>query len=276
MKKILVLLLSLCLLTLCSHTLFANDIKVIDEPDYLSDFEEEELAQKCREFIQYTNMDCVIYIADRPGADLVSLTEDYYDLNGYGVGSDNDGIILCINYGEREFMMSAAGAKAIDTFTDFAKEAYIMAEVEEYLAEGDLYRACSGFVEQSLSVYRNYDYFHQPDDPVEPEPVREKSLMEKLTPALSFGGIGGALASLISYFSKRGQLKSVHEKFTAGNYVTDAKMNMARSGDVYLYTNVLRRKIERNDTGSSRPSSHSSVHTSSSGVKHSNSSVHKF
>ncbi len=276
MKKILVLLLSLCLLTLCSHTLFANDVKVIDEPDYLSDFEEEELAQKCREFIQFTNMDCVIYIADRPGADLVALTEDYYDLNGYGVGSDNDGIILCINYGEREFMMSAAGAKAIDTFTDFAKEAYIMADVEEFLANGDLYGACEGFVDQSLSVYRNYDYFHQPDEPVQPEPVREKSLMEKLTPALSFGGIGGALASLISYFSKRGQLKSVHEKFTAGNYVTDARMNMARSGDVYLYTNVLRRKINTDNRGSSRPSSHSSVHTSSSGVKHSNSSVHKF
>ena len=276
MKKILVLLLSLCLLTLCSHTLFANDVKVIDEPDYLSDFEEEELAQKCREFTQYTNMDCVIYIADRPGADLVSLTEDYYDLNGYGVGPGNEGIILCINYGEREFMMSAAGERAIDTFTNFAKEAYIMAEVEEYLAEGDLYRACEGFVEQSLSVYRNYDYFHQPDEPVQPEPVREKSLMEKLTPALSFGGIGGALASLISYFSKRGQLKSVHEKFTAGNYVTNARMNMARSGDVYLYTNVLRRKINTDNGGSSRPSSHSSVHTSSSGVKHSNSSVHKF
>ena len=264
-------------MTLCSHAIFANDIKVIDEPDYLSEDEEAQLTEKCKEFIQYTNMDCVIYIADKPGADLVALTEDYYDLNGYGVGSDRDGIILCVNYGEREYMMSAAGEKAIDTYTDFAKEAYIIAEVEEYLADGDLYGACEGFIEQSLSVYRNYDYFHQSYEPAEPEPVREKSIMEKLVLSLPFGGIGGILASLISYFSKRGQLKSVHEKFTAGNYVTDARMNMARSGDVYLYTNVLRRKIERNDDrGSSRPSSHSSTHISSSGVKHSNSGVHKF
>ncbi|MDO4198625.1 MAG: TPM domain-containing protein [Erysipelotrichaceae bacterium] len=277
MKKIFILLLSLLLVGFTSFNVFANDVKVTDDPDYLSQAEEDELTRLCNEFIQYTGMDCVIYIAYQNSTDVTNLADDFYDYNGYGIGTDNEGIILCIDYGTREYTITTCGPKTIDTYTDYALDNYMYPDIGNCLSNGDTYGACTKFIEQALSVYRNYDYFHQPDaQPV----VQEQTLLEKLTPVFSFGGIGAAISTMISYFTKRGQLRSTGEKQTARNYVTDARMNYARSGDIHLYTNVLRRRIERNHDnshgGGGAPSSHSSVHISSSGVSHGGGGGHKF
>lgn len=274
MRKIFTLLLSLCLVGLFTVSVFANDVKVIDEGDYLTDAQEEEIAQLCKEFTQYTGMDCVVYIAEQPGVNVQELADDFFDYNGYGLGAEREGLVLCINYAERDYTISLRGPRTLDTYTDYAQEYYMYPNITDYLTDGDTAGGCKEFVAQALSVYKNYDYFHPQE--IEPEPAREKTLWEKLTPAFSFGGIGAAIATMISYFGKSGELKSTHEKRQASHYISNAHLNMYRSGEVHLYTNVLRRRIDTDDHRPSKPVAHTSTHVSSSGATHGGTGSHKF
>ena len=109
MKKIL-LVISILFLSLFSLPVMANDTKVVDEYGALSDSEREELEGLTKELIGKVGFDVVIYFADSQNDDITALADDYFDYNGYGLGSDRDGIILCINYTLRDYTTSSSGS----------------------------------------------------------------------------------------------------------------------------------------------------------------------
>ena len=250
-------------------------MELIDEPDYLTQEEEIEITNLCNEFIKRTSMDCVVYIAYQFDKDVQALADDYFDYNGYGIGENYDGLIFCVDYGTREYTISTCGSKTIDTFTDYAQEEYMYSYIGSYLSDGDLAGACETFVKQAYYVYSNYDYFHNNsnNNNYNHDNYSPMSTSKRISSSLIIGLIGGLIVSLIYLLIKKNQLKTTGLKYEAHQYLKDTDVNYLRNGEIYLFTNTHKRRIERDNDNHS---SHSSVHISSSGRSHGGTGGHKF
>jgi uncharacterized protein len=92
------------------------------------------------------DMDVVILVEDSIGLnDVTDYADDYFDFNGYGVGSKHSGVLLLLDMDEREWAISTCG-DAIDALTDYGQE-QIMDEVLEYLGDDEYYNGFHTYLE---------------------------------------------------------------------------------------------------------------------------------
>ncbi len=266
MKKIL-LVISILFLSLFSLPVMANDTKVVDEYGALSDSEREELENDVETLIEKVGFDIVIYFADSQNDDITALADDYFDYNDYGLGSDRDGIILCINYTLRDYTITTRGYDTITLFADDALDNELYANITPYLSDGDSVGAAKAFLSGVEYVYDHPDKYiheyHEPEEEVNP-----------IKTALISGGIGSLIISLIVFLVLRGQLKTQGIKKQANAYMTNSGVDIFRSGEIFLYKTSQTTKIERSDNSSSGGGS--STHISSSGATHGGGGSHKF
>lgn len=242
----------------------ANDTKVVDEYGALSDSEREELETLCDELIQKVGFDVVIYFADSQNDDITALADDYFDYNDYGLGSDRDGIILCINYTLRDYTITTRGYDTITLFTDDALDNELYANITPYLSNSDSAGAAKAFLSGIEYVYDHPDkYVYEYHEPEEINPLET---------ALISGGVVSLIVTLIVFLVLRGQLKTQGVKKHANAYMTHSGIDIFRSGEIFLYKTSQTIKIER----SSSSSGGSSTHISSSGAIHGGGGSHKF
>jgi uncharacterized protein len=84
--------------------------KVYDFADLFSEFEEEELYDSIREYIDEFNSDMVIVtINDNNKRSAQEYAQDFYDYNYFGKGDKYDGIIFLIDMDTREMWISTTG-----------------------------------------------------------------------------------------------------------------------------------------------------------------------
>lgn len=268
MKKITIII-SILFLALFSLPISGNDNKLVDEYDCLSSSEKEELEELINDEINKVGFDIVVYITYKEGYDITSLADDYYDNNGYGLGSDNDGIILCINYYDRDYTITTCGYNTITLFADEALNNGVYPNVTNYLKQGDNYNAIKAFIDGIDYVYSHPDnYYHEYH---EPETVSESVNPIKLA---LFAGLGGSVfICLIVFLILRGQLKTQGIKRQANQYMNHSSLNLFRSGDIFLYKTQSRSRIQSDDHSSSGGSH---THISSSGVSHGGGGSHHF
>ena len=219
-----------------------------DKADVLTEEEETSLLKKLDEISERQQIDVVILTmknqADR--SNITAYADDYFDYNGFGFGSDGDGLVLVMDYGSRAWAISTKG-KAISIFTD-AGQKYITDKIMPYLSDGDTYKGFETYAElcdvDNLPKERNMPFI----------------IGGAVIPALLLAAIiCGILTS---------QLKTVVEQYQADNYVLKDSFNVTDAQDLFLYKNVVKTKIEK----SSSSSGGSSTHTSSSGSTHGGSS----
>ncbi len=267
MKKLFTFLFSLLLLCTVSFTVKANDIKVIDEANVLSEEEESSITAKANEFIAKTNYDIVVYYAyDKADDDtIVALADDTFDYNGYGIGTDYNGLIMVVDIYYRTFTITTCGSSCIYTYTDASIDD-MYDYVGEYLGDERWADASEAFIYAAEYVFENSDYYHSTggNSSYDQTPVN-KTTADYAKEALVPAGIIALAATFISFFVFYKQLKNTGEKATAGQYCTGSNLNIFRSGEIYLYTNTSRRKIERESPSGGGGSS---THISSSGRSH--------
>ena len=121
MKKILAFLfaITLCVGALCV-VVSAEDTpaRVVDEADLLSTEEEGTLKARLDELSEKYEMDIVVLTVESVGDKTPEeYADDYYDYNGYGYGSNYDGLLLLVSMEEHDWHISTSG-EAIDAFTD--------------------------------------------------------------------------------------------------------------------------------------------------------------
>ena len=268
MKKI-VTILCLLLISLFSVPLYANDNKVIDEYDCLSDDEIDVLNDQIKSIIDEVNFDIVVYIAYQDNEDITALADDYFDYNGYGLGSDRDGIILCINYYYRDYTITTRGTSTINLFSDSLLD-YIYDDITPCLSDDNILGAINNFLydvkeaaNNSVSTYNSYD--HEPS---------KTSSSERLEQTLLVGLGGASIISLVVFFILRGQLKTQGIKTQANSYMKDSNLNIFRSGEIFLYKTSHTERVPRNDDN--HHGGGSSVHISSSGASHGGGGSHHF
>lgn len=230
-----------------------------DGADLLDAEQEAQLEEKLDEVSEKQQCDVVIVTTDSlEGKTAEAYADDYFDENGYGIGSDYSGILFLISMDERKWAISTYGYGTI-AFTDDGQE-YIMDKCLSYLSDGKYYEAFSKFTdlcEKFLEEAREGTPYDKGNMPFAFPP-----LVTILLAVL----IGAVIALLITWSMKM-QLKPVVRQNGAKAYEKSGSLKLTNSREIFLYSHVSRQKIEKHES-----SGGSSIHTSSSGRSHGGSS----
>lgn len=238
-----------------ASTVSTDYSRLQDQANLLSDSEYRELSAKLDEISARQQLDVVIITTQDLGG--YAYPSDYaeylFTSCGFGFGSSKDGILLLVSMAERDWHIATHGY-AITAFTD-AGLAYIEDEFLSYLSDGEYEKAfdtfaslCDDFLTQA-KYQTPYDYDNLPKEPLSLSWI-----------PLSYG-IGLVIALLI-VAGMKGQLKTVRSAATANNYICRDRLNITDVRDVFLYRNVTRVPIPKDDNSSRGGSS---THHSSSG-----------
>ena len=296
MKKLTVILLSVLILLSLVSTAFAYDYEegdrtalVNDLADIIPDYDEETLNYKLEQISEdYECEVALLTVNSTDGYDITAFADDYYDYNGFGYGENDDGIMLVVDMGYREFAITTHGT-AIDIFTD-----YNLIQLENvfvpYLSQGSYTDAFIAYYEKCINIFDDYNtylndfggegevYIPSEDDydydydygygndyyqPAKTDFFSVKWLVISVV-------IGIVIAFLYTNFLKS-QLKTVKSKPSASDYVIPGSFTLTGQRDVFLYRNIKKTPKPKNNSGSRGGSSFgggSSTHRSSSGRTH--------
>ncbi len=246
MKKILAILFAMILcVSALGFAVSAEEgekLLVVDAAELLSVEEEGKLKTRLDELSAKYEMDIVVLTVESVGDKTPEeYADDYYDDNGYGYGSNRDGLLLLVSMEEHDWHISTSG-EAIDAFTDSNIET-IGSLIADDLGDENYYSAFSTFADE-CEYYIDGHINGFPFD-----------VGMNLVIALVVGLIVAAIATSVM----KGKLKSVRFQNQAANYVKEGSLNVMLSRDFYLYRTVTR---------SAKPKESSSTHTSSSGRTH--------
>jgi len=275
MKKRLICLLSSALLIVLMLLPFSANAKshyVIDNADLMTDSEEAELSAILEDIASTYNFDAVaLSVNTLDGKTPMEYADDYYDYNGY----KEDGCLFLISMEDRDWWISTKGY-GITAITDYGIEV-IEDEVVPYLSDGDYaggYKKYAAIVEDFIieakngeaydtnNLYTNsggytYDYSYNGDYDDDDDDASVGSFIISLIVAI-------IIAAIIAGMVKK-SYKPVRFKASARDYLVPGSLNVTRSYENFLYSNVVKTEIQQE---SSSRGGGSSTHSSSSGSSH--------
>ena len=212
---------------------------VEDYADVLTDSEEAELIAKLEALGSEYDIEIgAITVDSYEGKDPQDFADDFYDYNGYGYGSNDDGLIVVFNTGKgdgnRNLAISTHG-KGIELLTDLEIDRIIEMMINP-IKNGDFASAFDNFVSECEVAF-------------------DESISIIWIPVSILVGFGLAFLIVKIQASK---LKNVVQKTDAADYVGNVVLTY--QNDRFMYRNVTRTPKAK--------SSSSSTHTSSSGRTH--------
>lgn len=249
MKRI-VSLLFVCLLCVSlAVPCFAEDFvnpPIVDGAGYLNEAQFAELSEKIDAIRQKYNFEVAIVTeAEMTGYDAMSSADDIYDYLGYGAGENDDGIMLYICSGTREYWLTTH-ADGLRVFNERGIE-YLKKNIEEELTNDNYYLAMDVFAnlaDELLEMAANG------------EPYNKKQLdMTYVLCVLAGALLIPIIIAKIMTNSKLAKMKTAVENNYAANYVKDGSKRLDFSRDIYLYSNVVKTEKPKDDSGSHKSSS---------------------
>lgn len=250
-RRLLSVLLCVILAILLAVPAIAADTqpRVLDKADLLTAEEEAVLEDASYQFCTENSLDAVILtLNDLGGKSISSFADDWYDQNGYGVGTDSSGLILVVSMAERELYISTCG-DAINRLNDRELDG-IIEEISYDLSDGSYFAAFITFFD---AVERNLDYDSGAVD---------SGGGAKVNWLLSL--LIGAVAAAITVMIMASTMNTKRTQYSAGDYVREGSYDLKNRQDIFLYSNVSKVKREQNNGSSGG----TSVHRSSSGRSH--------
>ena len=231
--------------------------RLADNAGLLTDSEQSELLDKLDEISKRQQVDVVAVTTESlNGKTPETYADDFYDDNGYGFGTDCDGVLLLVSMEDHDWYISTCGY-GMTAITDDGV-AYISEQFLSDLSDGNYAAAfatyaelCDEFITQAKTD-RPYDGDHMPKAPFN----AVKSLLISMA-------IGLAIALIVTG-SMKGKLKSVRMQSAAASYVKANSLHITESRDLFLYHTVDRTEKPKSNSSSGG----SSTHTSSSGQTH--------
>ena len=265
MKKstVSVFLIAFLLCVLLIPAAFAETALVTDDSGVLTASQLEEQNRNAQRISDtYECSAAILYIPTTGGRNIADFADDYFDHNGIGYGSTNDGTLMVIATEDREVYITTAGT-AIDALTDYGI-GYILDRVVEPLKQNDYGRAGNIFLTYVTDFYNHYAENGSGYDTNDTVPASHLLLSV-------FGncGIGLILAGLpIRKYKK--SMNSVASKSNAADYVIGRGLALTQKNDRFVNRHVSRIPIPRVESSSGGHSSGggSTVHFSSSGISH--------
>ncbi len=257
---------------------------LVDEAGLLDGEEAASLLKMLEEISERRQVEvAVVTVNDIGNKTPTEFADDFYDYNGYGYGESDDGILLLLNMGERDWAITTYGS-ATEIFSEYRQNSIMQnAGVLSYLGSGDYYRAFETFARECDEMIGlgadvgGYDGGYSYDWAVSEVPTYYYA-EKKSFPALKilFSVLFGFAAAFVIMKIISAPLKSVKPKSGADDYMLgSARITDAR--DVFLYSNITKVRIDTDSGnhrsgGSSGGFSGGSTHVSSSGRSHGGSS----
>ena len=112
------------LLSLCVTAHAADGVYLIDEPGLLTQDEAETLESRAAELTGRYGIGVYIAVVDDftdYASDCETASEEIYLANGFGIGSEQNGILLMLSMADRDYDLCAYGTDAHLAFTDYGK-----------------------------------------------------------------------------------------------------------------------------------------------------------
>lgn len=258
-------------LSLCAFD--KNAQKVFDYADVLTDSEELEITNAFKARNDVYGLDFVFVTTnDAKGKSSEAYADDFYDQGKFGYDSALSGILLLIDFDNRDVYISSAG-EALANINDVEID-MILDSVFEYMDKGDYKQACLAFLDESIDAFNSSEYDNvsksdydstksQSDwlSPVfgNPNPDSFASYLRKPYIALPIAAAIALIISLIIAFARR-------PKMTAGNstYMDRNSFSVKHQSDVFIGRHTITRRIDSGSGGSHGGSSH----ISSGGISH--------
>lgn len=237
---------------------------VVDNADLLTQTEENELSEKLQDISDELQFDVVVVTTNSIGSKTATeYADDYFDYNGYGRGSNNDGALFLVDMGDRKWAISTSGygiEAIVDSALDDMEE-----EIVPYLKSGDYDGAFNEFADLTYDIVNDAKNGKSYSNSTTSTIKNHKNIGTNLIVAFSIG----AGISLIIILVYRSKLKPVKFQKEAKEYIVPGRFNLRRSDDVFLYFNITKVPIPKNndsdDSGSFHSSSSGSSHGGSSG-----------
>lgn len=237
---------------------------VVDNADLLTQTEENELSEKLQDISDELQFDVVVVTTNSIGSKTATeYADDYFDYNGYGRGSNNDGALFLVDMGDRKWAISTSGygiEAIVDSALDDMEE-----EIVPYLKSGDYDGAFNEFADLTYDIVNDAKNGKSYSNSTTSTTKNHKNIGTNLIVAFSIG----AGISLIIILVYRSKLKPVKFQKEAKEYIVPGSFNLRRSNDVFLYFNITKVPIPKNndsdDSGSFHSSSSGSSHGGSSG-----------
>lgn len=281
-KVSLLLLLLICMVSIISYPLQANEVKVYDYANLFTLDEVENLETTISSILANYQIDVgIVTTDDVEGKTTMAYADDFYDKQGYGVGSNTDGLLFLIDMDNRVPHISTCGL-AIRYFTD-ARIEHMLDTVYDYLADGDFYGAASAFLSQVQGYLDSGIPDNQHNISVTPphvpfknqygEPLNITSILLSIVSA----AISAFIIALITRYI-------IAYRYKKPRYTTqqtrpdDMSIHYTQREDRFVTSHTSRVKIQTNNNphGSGGSSGASSVHHSSSGRSHGGGTGRKF
>lgn len=230
MKKLFsfLLVLALCLALACPALAAGNP--VIDEAELLNAAEEAELTAKLSAIRTAYQVDVVVItVLSTGGISIDNYINTTFDSM---FGPEHDGVMLVVDMGSRNFRILSNGLAADAITMDDID--YITDLITPYLSDGDYAQAFAEFADQC-------EYYINGHINGFPFPAGTTAIVALVI---------GFVVALIATGVMKGQLKSVHQKAAAGDYLKAGSLQITRSRDIFLYRNVTRQAKPKSTSSS--------------------------
>lgn len=250
----------LVILALISAAQAYTSDNVKDFMNYMSAGEVSDLQSRIEGIRSTRGLDVVIVITgDLEGKAPTAYADDYFDYNGYGIGSDRSGLLLLVSMGTRDVAISTSG-KAISIFTDSRLDD-ILDDVSSYLSDNEYYKACVEFLEQ-------VDYYATLGAPGGSDNAGSRSYLSRAA-SIAKSPIVYLIAAIIALIATLAVSSASKGMATITNrtYEESGSFELTASRDDFLRETTSRVRIS-SPSNSSGGSKGSSVHRSSSGRIH--------
>ncbi len=238
----------------------AETTNVKDFLNYLTEGEANELQTGINGIKTNFSLDTVIVITDNTnGKSSRNFADDYFDYNGYGIGSDASGLLMLINMQKREVWISTTG-RAIGIYTD-SRISTMVDNVTGYLSSGKYYLACNRFLSDVESYSSsgvpggNYNY-----DGYDTNKRRvyqsNKTYFEKVVtlarsfPVYIIALVAAFIPTLIISLSSKGKVT-----INSLTYEENGTFQLSGTADDYIRQTVTKTKIQTNSSSTHRGSS---------------------
>lgn len=217
---------------------------VVDQAGIFTAEQVSTLQQAAAKLGAQYKMDIVIVTTnDAEGKTAMAYADDFFDYNGYGVGTNRDGILMLMDFDNRDVWISTTGS-GITYLTDAKIESILDDMFASGMESGDYYGAASAFIDSAARA-------------MAPNSV---SLIDGIIALISSGGLGAGIFGGVrsSYKGKPSRPVFEYQKNSLVSYGVTAD-NMFNT---YTTSRIIPRPTSSGGGGGS------STHTSSSGGTH--------
>ena len=174
------------------------------------------------------------------GNDVYKTTYQLYHASELGMGADRDGIIILLSMDDRDYAMFVYGDHA-----EYAFDRYGQKELEDaflgYFGDNDWYGGVSHYLDTCDEYLTRAE---------EGKPVRKNTLPIYIIVVAASCAIAGGICLMLKW-----QMKTVHKKAEANEYVAAGGLNLTKQYDRYTHTTETRRKIHDDSDSNSGTSS---------------------